>query len=435
MSPIDSRAISVLFVSHGFPSGGTLGGTELYTLHLAKQLSQHGVHTSVLHPVFHNVPKKTRELEWTSESGVDVLRCHLPREQPFLSGLNPTSLTEDLHHEIQQRHFDVIHFQHFAGGVAPALARKLNAERRHQVYLTLHDAHVICEQNHFMRDPRTFCDGPSTPTKCAQCLADRTLQLPDVQRLQRLSTGLAVRLRFMRAVTAQMQGVFVPTRFLESSMARYGFSNANMIRRPLGLAPFSPLPPQPAPATRFTFLGNLNTTKGVDLLLKAFDHLQRQDAELHLHGANQLGLDFEALQSELNASRIFYHGPYTPEDLPRILSQSDVGVVPSRSDNFPTVVREFFHAGVPVLASDAGGIPELVEHTVNGRLFESNNSNQLTQELLGFMQHPEWIESYRENIQPPFTLERDARELEEIYRQGLTKNPGAPSPKPELSLT
>ncbi|MED5464855.1 MAG: glycosyltransferase [Myxococcota bacterium] len=430
MSSIDSRALSVLLVSHGFPSKGNIGGTELYTLHLARQLSRRGIHACVLYPILHNNPLQSPKLHWTSESGVNVLQCHLPEKQSFLNELHPTPLTERLHHEILQGRFDVIHFQHFTGGIGPALARKLLGGKQHQVYLTLHDAHILCEQNHFMQGPQTFCDGPSTATKCAECFAERFEQPSDVQTLQTLSEGLDLRLRFMRAVTAQMQGVFVPTRFLESALEQYGFSNSNRIRRPLGLAPFSPLPPQPRTTTRFTFLGNLNPTKGADLLIEAFGRLGPQDAELHLHGANHIGPNFEALLAQLSTLRIFYHGPYSPEDLPRILSQSDVGVVPSRSDNFPTVVREFFHAGVPVLASDAGGIPELVKHGVNGRLFESNNSGKLGQELLGFLQNPAWLQSFRANIQPPFTMEEDAHELEEIYRQGLTKPPISPQPNP-----
>ena len=142
-------------------------------------------------------------------------------------------------------------------------------------------------------------------------------------------------------------------------------------------------------------------------------------AELHIYGANYSPVNMEEHEEELQKHNIYYHGPYAPKDLPSILSQTDVGVVPSRSDNFPTVVREFFHAGVPVVASEEGGIPELVRQDISGRLFESQNVCMLQSELQRIIDAPDLIDGYKSNIEPQFSIETDAIELLDLYRRAL----------------
>ena len=202
-------------------------------------------------------------------------------------------------------------------------------------------------------------------------------------------------------------------------MKRHGFSVRNVIQRPLGLPLFPVSPRVKNRKLRFAFLGNVNLTKGVDVLLNAFPKVQNGNLELHLYGGNTAGIELNNVKDALEQLGIFYHGHYQPEDLPQILGRIDLGIVPSRSDNFPTVVREFFHAGIPVIGSTAGGIPELITHDVNGRLFQSNSVEGLVEELQFIVDHPEFIEIYRDNIKPQFDIETDALELTRIYENAL----------------
>ena len=184
-----------------------------------------------------------------------------------------------------------------------------------------------------------------------------------------------------------------------------------MIERPLGLSFFSVRPKSKKTKIRFSFIGNLTLTKGIDILLDAFVRIENDSTELHIHGANHSSIPMLEDPEGLQSNNIFYHGPYTPESLSSILSETDVGIVPSRSDNFPTVVREFFHAGIPVVGSDAGGVPELVIQDINGRIFPSQDTDALKFELERLIQAPELIETYTTNLRPQFNIETDASEL------------------------
>lgn len=116
-----------------------------------------------------------------------------------------------------------------------------------------------------------------------------------------------------------------------------------------------------------------------------------------------------------------HHGPYTQEDLPGIFSKTDVAIIPSRSENYPFIVRECLHAGVPVIASNVGGIPEIIQDGVNGFLFKQGDFRDLANKLQFIIQNPQKIFALRKNIQPVRTVSEDANQLKGIYREVLTR--------------
>jgi glycosyltransferase involved in cell wall biosynthesis len=65
------------------------------------------------------------------------------------------------------------------------------------------------------------------------------------------------------------------------------------------------------------------------------------------------------------------------DDVPSLIRQADIIVLPSMQDNQPFAIIEAQIAGKPVIVSDAGGIPEMVTHSSTGIVFRSGDSNQL----------------------------------------------------------
>ncbi|WP_419836069.1 glycosyltransferase [Endozoicomonas atrinae] len=61
----------------------------------------------------------------------------------------------------------------------------------------------------------------------------------------------------------------------------------------------------------------------------------------------------------------------------KIYSRKDILVMPSLSEGFPFVMLEAASYGVPIIATDVGGISDFVEHGVNGYLVSANNFNQI----------------------------------------------------------
>ncbi|WP_299290944.1 glycosyltransferase family 4 protein [Nitrosopumilus sp.] len=71
------------------------------------------------------------------------------------------------------------------------------------------------------------------------------------------------------------------------------------------------------------------------------------------------------------------------------LKESSILVIPSRIESIPQVIKEAFFLKVPVIATDVGGIPELIQNNVNGILVKSNNPDLLLEEINNLLEDKE----------------------------------------------
>ncbi|MEQ9058426.1 MAG: glycosyltransferase family 4 protein [Gammaproteobacteria bacterium] len=115
------------------------------------------------------------------------------------------------------------------------------------------------------------------------------------------------------------------------------------------------------------FVGRFDYQKGVDLLLEAFSRvaLMRDDIRLHLVGAPVVTQSPLAMR-ELEHPRIVEHGWLKADQLQARYAEADLVIVPSRWEGFGLVVAESFRAGTPVMVSDRGALPGLVEQSRTG---------------------------------------------------------------------
>lgn len=127
-----------------------------------------------------------------------------------------------------------------------------------------------------------------------------------------------------------------------------------------GLWPEEFRPPKlAAGATDLLFVGEMRTLKGVDVLLHALACLQKnRPVTLTLVGDGPEQKKFEALSAQLqlgNAAR--FVGRHS---MISALTMGKMMILPSRNESFPYVVLETVAAGVPIIASDVGGINEVL---------------------------------------------------------------------------
>jgi glycosyltransferase involved in cell wall biosynthesis len=141
---------------------------------------------------------------------------------------------------------------------------------------------------------------------------------------------------------------------------------------------------RPASARRFVFVGSDIIRKGLDVLLQAVAMLPADfDWHLAVVGATraEVAAAFPALPLASFDARVGFAGTREKEELRRILWGSDVFVLPSRAEAFGVALLEALAAGLPVVAANVGGIPEIVQNPAAGILVAPDDPAALAQAL------------------------------------------------------
>ena len=84
------------------------------------------------------------------------------------------------------------------------------------------------------------------------------------------------------------------------------------------------------------------------------------------------------------------------------------------------------HARVPVIASDVGGIPELIEHGTTGLLFRAGDPEDLAEKIRVFVDNPHLVDEFAARIGPVRSLADDAAGLLDLYRETLARKSRTP---------
>lgn len=128
---------------------------------------------------------------------------------------------------------------------------------------------------------------------------------------------------------------------------------------------------------RFVMVARFQEPKLQTLLLSAFSHLQSADKELWFFGG---GPEFEATKTQASAMvDVTFWG--NQDNVRERLAECDVFVLLSAYEGLPLSIIEAMQAGLPVVASRVGGVPELVDHGRSGVLVDNANINDVVQAL------------------------------------------------------
>lgn len=135
-------------------------------------------------------------------------------------------------------------------------------------------------------------------------------------------------------------------------------------------------------AVVFTCVARLAAPKNISVLLEAFAALDRRDCILVLAGDGPLRaqLEGEARSRGLTGSVRFLGRRL---DVPELLAASDAFVLPSSWEGYPLSIMEAMAAGRAVIATNVGGVPELVRHNETGLIVPSNDVGGLASAMRG----------------------------------------------------
>jgi glycosyltransferase involved in cell wall biosynthesis len=143
---------------------------------------------------------------------------------------------------------------------------------------------------------------------------------------------------------------------------------------------------------RIVCVGRLHPSKGQDVLLRAVARLKQivPDCSVTFLGNGSTREALMQLAQDLGiADRCVFAGHVDYADVLVYMATSTVTAVPSRSEAFGVINIESMAVGTPVVASDAGGIPEIVRHGVDGFLVPPDKPDALAAMLGQVLTNPE----------------------------------------------
>jgi glycosyltransferase involved in cell wall biosynthesis len=186
---------------------------------------------------------------------------------------------------------------------------------------------------------------------------------------------------------AMADRIYVHSDYVWHSFVDAGIPASKLVRSYLCPHPrFQPPPTRPVQSTfRIAYVGRVEMTKGLGVLLDAFDRLPVADAQLHLVGGWSTRTVRRAVEARQAADPRIVVQPGDP--LP-ILQSADVFVHPSYEDGFGYAPMEALACGTPVLVTAETGMAEYVVERVNGRVLPTGCVDSLVDGLLDTYQHP-----------------------------------------------
>jgi glycosyltransferase involved in cell wall biosynthesis len=407
-------------------------GSELYVGALCAALKGAGHHPVVFAAEFSpGVPHGS--LAWRTHAGIPVIEVVNNWESAtFPSTYDATTLQTAFAHALDAVRPDVVHVHNLLNLslALPGLARA----RGIAVVATLHDYTLACPSGgqRVHRAERHLCR-TIDPDRCARCFQASPFygqwQYGQVARrvpaglVGRTATALARRLPWAAgagkaaliaaagpAVTAgdmairlgaakrtfsEFQVAVAPSQSLADEYRRLGFPGDRIETSDYGFVqlPMAPRRESPAGRLRIGFAGTLVWHKGVDLLIEAARRLPMDRIDVHIFGDETVFPDYARdLRQQADGLPVSFRGRYSHDDIPAVLAQIDVLVVPSRwLENSPLVIHEAFMARVPVVAADIGGMTALLEGGRHGVLFEPDSPDALAASLRALLDAPDRV--------------------------------------------
>ena len=195
----------------------------------------------------------------------------------------------------------------------------------------------------------------------------------------------AVARRALRAVDLNV----VPSAFLQGVFARFRIPS-RVVANVVDLSRFryrerTPLRPRVVSTRNFEPLYNVACT------LRAFARIQREhpDASLTLVGGGSQETALRALAMELGLRNVTFAGRVPQNRIHTYYADADIYVQTPSIDNMPGSVVEAFASGLPVVATNVGGVPVILQDGVHGLLAADNDDAGVAERVLRLLTHPE----------------------------------------------
>ena len=441
-------------------------GTEVLTLNIAKELQERGYEVLVVtaNPPDLDARRKEGDKQETSSYEYEGVPVHVIEEPLRLKDYR-------FSYEYDHPHI-ASHFRKLLADFKPDLVQIVHAQnhsaavidvaRELQIPVVFYstDFWFVCPIVQLKRPDGSICRGPGPGAiKCLDCYtpklfpplsefkealgvkyplaANKSSALHSAAVKGLYSAYIASKLpdatkatlkrpAKLRDTANKMQAILVPTRLMRDVFVENGIDAKLIHHVPFGIhleALTAHIQKSPSDVVRIAFIGTLFEHKGVDLLIKAFLALPAEaKCNLSIYGSTEQFPEYSkklldmAFDGSQNAKKISFKGTFPQAQFGEILAGIDVLVIPSRwYENTPLVMQSALATRTPLIATDLGGMAEIIEHDKTGLLFKLNSADSLKEQLLRIVNEPAILTRFRAAIKPERSVQDMVDDIEKIY--------------------
>ncbi len=422
--------MNILYVLHQFfPMHYT--GTERHTLDIAKQMQRMGHYVTVLTYEPSSPRKKssfskswfTEEIDNGDDGFVNV-DDYIKKKEYQIESIPVVSIK---HHkkriafEIFDPKFEAsledliskFHVVHFTHPARLASVLKVCKKLKIPTVLTLTDNWLLCDKNLVTID-QNLCNGPQGGKEC--------------MRVCNYGNEVVSRYTDAKYFFDNVDRVFSGTNFVRKTFWENGWQKEIELNN--FAIDFFYLDEQKIAIDElvFAFIGSFMWHKGLHVLIEAFKKVVNKQIKLKIYGNADTINEYATQTLNLvggvrsdgiskNDERIEFCGTFDYEELPKIMKNVSAIVIPSvYKEIYPLVMQTALAFKKPVIASDVGGIPEVIKNEINGFLFPVGDVNKLRDILQMIVDDPKIIDKLSQNITIPRRIEEECITYDNAYR-------------------
>lgn len=326
-----------------------IGGCEQYILQTSRLLHLRGYHSTLLYQSSKN------------------------SEKEFLESFDDAYLINDLKDQLEKIPHDLI----FVHQLTSEEVIETLLESTAPVIRFFHDYHLFClRRNKIIPFTNSPCD------RVAGCLCyPLWFSLRPKDRFPWIRIRTMGEMRRAQKINQKLDGYLVASEYVAGQVLANGFDPEKLRTIPL-YAPDVPFRPVVRESRQLLFVGQLIRGKGVDIAIRAMNHLSEQYT-LKIVGEGKQRKKYQELTKKLNLDqRIEFLGKVPYEELVKWYQRSTCLIVPTRyPELFGLVGVEAMSFGTPIVASQVGAIPEWLEDGRSGFIIPPNDPKKLADKV------------------------------------------------------
>ncbi|MBP3604424.1 MAG: glycosyltransferase [Lachnospiraceae bacterium] len=397
------------------------GGPERYMFNIKKALEQDG-HEVIPFSIHSNKNVETEYSRYFVEPIGDRDATYFeeckktPRViwQMLSRSIYSLEVKKAIQKQIKDVKPDLVYIIHFVNKLSPSVIRGAK-QLGVPVVLRLSDYFLLCPRFDFLYNKKV----------CEDCLKKGYSECVKRRCVKNSLFASVIRVFSMQfhkwiRIYKDVDAFITPSVFLKNKLVDNGFPAEKIIYIPT-FTEIDGDKNEPTIGQYGLYFGRITEEKGVDTVVKAYEKLPKYQVKIMGDDTTEEASRLKAYIEEKDIDNIEFVGFQQGDELENIINNSRFVIIPSIwYDNLPNTALEAFRNAKPVIASNIGSLPELVEDGVNGYLFATGNEEDLVEKIKLLEEDDAVLDkgiNAKKILEEKFSKERHIRTLIQVFEK------------------